>query len=197
MKPNSERTARRMKILTRTLLAGVGVLVLGLVVALFLPATWKVERAIVIHAPPAAVFPYLNTLKKWSEWTVWYDAGTERQVSFEGPDAGVGAIMRWSDRKSRGELKIVESRPREFLAYDLAFNEGEFTMRGELALAPVAEGTRVTWSSHGDVAGKLLGRYFILPLDRLMGGDFERNLARLKQRIETSGARERSKPRAQ
>jgi len=102
-----------------------------------------------------------------------------------------------NEAKVGDTVEIVESRPREFLAYDLAFNEGEFTMRGEFALAPVAEGTRVIWSSHGDVEGKLLGRYFILPLDRLMGGDFERNLARLKQRIETSGARERSKPRAQ
>lgn len=40
-------------------------------VAFLLPREVAVSRAITIAAPPEAVFPYINDLKKFNAWSPW------------------------------------------------------------------------------------------------------------------------------
>ena len=59
----------------KKLLIALGVLVVGLlifaVVILLQPGTFRVERSIVIAAPPEAVFVQVNDLHNWNAWSPW------------------------------------------------------------------------------------------------------------------------------
>src|SRR6266542_2665195 len=45
-----------------------------LLVSLFLPSRYRVERSTLIRARPEAIFTTVNTPKKWPEWTAWTPA---------------------------------------------------------------------------------------------------------------------------
>jgi Polyketide cyclase / dehydrase and lipid transport len=63
-----------------------------------------------------------------------------------------------------------------------------------LVLAPEGTGTRATWSLDTDFSGSLLGRYFGLALDRMVGPDYEKGLAQLKALAESAQAAGMSTP---
>ena len=63
------------------------------VVGILLPGTVEVTRSVEIAAPPEQVFPLLNSLDAWTEWTPWGDV----QSRIEGPAAGAGARRVWDD----------------------------------------------------------------------------------------------------
>ncbi|MBI5612188.1 MAG: SRPBCC family protein [Gammaproteobacteria bacterium] len=173
-----------MKIVKRVALAAVAVVIILLIVSVFLPSKWTVERTVHIAAPAAAVFPYINSLKQWPAWTVWYEREPDLRVSYDGPEAGVGAISRWAGKDGEGEMTVTASEQDKAVSYDLVFNNGEFRVRGVLRLAERDGGTAVTWTSDGDVGRNPVGRYFALFMDRWMGRDFEHSLATLKKTLE-------------
>lgn len=174
-----------MQSLKRIFIATMAFLLLLLVIGYLLPSAWRAERAVVIRAPASTIFPYLNSLKQWREWTVWHQQHPERQTEHSGPDAGVGATSRWSGENGRGTMKIMQSERNRLVAYTLLFNGGEFRADGTLALIPEGDGTRVVWSAAGEVGRSPVDRYFALILGRRVGGDFEDSLTLLKQKLET------------
>ena len=47
-------------------------------IALFLiPATWTVEREVVVDAPPEAIWPWIVDLERWPEWSPWQEGAYE------------------------------------------------------------------------------------------------------------------------
>jgi uncharacterized protein YndB with AHSA1/START domain len=160
------------------------IVVVLLFAGLLLPKDWQVERDIVIQTPPSAVFPYLNSLKKWREWTVWYAREPELATEYSGPDAGVGATSRWKSDDGRGAMMILESRPERRVDYQLLLDGGEFVMHGSLHLIPVDAATRVVWRAGGVGGDNPVERYMTLMFKFWIGRDFEQSLARLKERLE-------------
>ncbi len=63
-----------MKVLKISLGLIVGLVLLLLLGSLLLPSQWQVERSLRVKAAPAEVFPYVNNLSKWPEWTAWYQS---------------------------------------------------------------------------------------------------------------------------
>ena len=49
-----------------------------------------------------------------------------------------------------------------------------------LQLSPTASGTDVTWTMHGEHVGFMGLMSRVMPLDKMLGKDFEKGLARLK-----------------
>jgi len=174
-----------MQRLKRILIATVAFVLVLLAIGFLLPSTWQVERSVVIRAPAPAIFPYLNSLKQWREWTVWYRQHPEMTTEYSGPDAGVGSTSRWSGEDGRGVMKIMQSERNQFVAYTLLFNGGEFRTDGALSLMPEGEGTRVVWRAAGEAGRNPANRYFALFLGYWIGGDFADSLELLKQRLET------------
>ena len=171
-------TVRRVVLLTLALVA------VFIIVGFFLPAQWRVERQVVIAAPPAAVFPYLNDLKQWRAWTVWYAGKPDLKVEYSGPAAGVGATSRWQDEDGRGVMKIMDSRRNGLVEYTLVFDGGEFVMHGSLRLLPEPGGTRVVWRVVGDVETNPLRRYFAQVVRLWVGGDVKDSLEQLRVLLE-------------
>lgn len=174
-----------MQVLKRILVGVTLVLMLAIAAGFLLPAAWQVERSVVIQAPPAVVFPELNSLKRWRDWTVWFEREPDVRVEYSGPDSGVGATSRWRGQDGRGALKIMRSDSDRRVEYQLLFDGGEFVMDGVLLLAPEGAGTRVTWRARGEAGANPFARYFALLLPYWIGRDFEASMENLRTRLET------------
>lgn len=173
-----------MQRLKRILIAAMLILLAAFAAGLLLPRAWVVERTTVIAVPQAAVFAEINSLKRWRDWTVWYERYPNMPGEYSGPEAGVGATSRWVADDQRGAMKIMKSEPGRLVEYELLLDGGELRMDGTLVLAPEGAGTRVTWRTGGDAGFNPLRRYFALLMSYWIGRDFDASLARLKTRLE-------------
>lgn len=181
----SEITQTRTR---RMLLMVTAIVVMLVIISFGLPARWRVERETVIVAPPAAVFPYINSLKKWREWTVWYDANPDLPTEYSGPEAGLGATSRWNDGHHRGAMKIMRSQNNVVVEYLLIFDAGEWEMPGVIRLTPRPDGsTHVIWRAGSEAGANPLQRYMTLVMKYYIGRDFERSLERLRSVVEAQG----------
>lgn len=115
---------------------------------LFLPATWVVEKAELIHATPDDLFALINSLDEWPNWTVWSSDNEDSNLSFEYPDQkeGLGASQIWKSNKMNGTLAITESTVNKEVKYQFDIKEGNLTLLGTIVLAPADTNyTQIAW----------------------------------------------------
>ncbi len=192
MSSSRRSKSRRIKrVLGNIAVVVLGVIALLLLVGLFLPHQYHVERSIDLQAKPEVVYPQIAGLRHWPEWTVWNkELDPTVQFTFDGPDSGVGASYAWTGTKvGQGHLKITQADPAKGVWYDLDFNAGQYPSTGSVTMAAAGDRLRVTWVNEGDFGKNPVNRYFGLAIDRLIGPDFEKGLARLKIAIEGSAPR--------
>lgn len=159
-----------------------------LMIGLFLPRTYHVERSIDVQAGTGAIYPDLAGLRRWPEWTVWNrDMDPDVEMTYGSPDTGEGAEYSWRGPKlGNGQLKLVKANPATGIAYELSFDNGSMLSEGAISMEKAAGVVRVTWSNHGSLGKNPVNRYFGLMMDRIMGPDFEKGLQRLKMRAESA-----------
>lgn len=165
------------------------VLVGGVVgVGLALPDTVHAERSIVIDAKPATVFTVLNGFHQFNKWSPWAGLDPSTAYTSEGPLFGVGAKQSWASQDPNvgsGSQEIVEAQPYERISMRLIFSGFDAENYSVFTLQPEGENTRVTWGYDSTFHGNLLGRYFGLIVDKMIGPDYEKGLAKLKALVET------------
>lgn len=172
---------------------GIVVLVIGILVAGFAvvvalqPSTYHVERSAAMTASPADVFAQVNDFHKWEAWSPWAKLDPSAKYSYEGPEAGKGAIIRWAGNHEVGEgsMTIVESRPNELIRIQLDFVKPfEDTAMTEFTFKPQGDQTVVTWSMSGQ--NKFIGKAFCLfmNMDKMIGEKYEQGLANMKALVE-------------
>jgi len=168
---------------------GIGAVVgLLLIVGLVLPSKIHVERSITIAAPQGTVFSALNGLREFNKWSPWAKYDPNMTYTFSGPETGVGARMEWQSKEmGNGSQEIIAVENDQRITVALDFGEmGKAT--AYYALQPAAASTQVTWGFDEDVGMNLLGRYFGLVMDSMIGKDYEKGLASLKSLLETPAA---------
>jgi effector-binding domain-containing protein len=170
----------------RNLLIFVAVVV-GLLVAIgfVLPDTAHVERSVTIDRPPSQVFTVLNSFRRFNEWSPWDAIDPNAKYTYSGPAIGVGAKESWTGNKDvgTGSQSIVESKPYDSIKMALDFGDmGQAS--ATFTLTPSGQGTKVTWGIDISAGGKLIGRYFNLMMDSMVGKDYEKGLAKLKSFVE-------------
>jgi uncharacterized protein YndB with AHSA1/START domain len=156
-------------------------------------ATYTVERSTRIGAHAADVFRLLHDFRRWTAWSPWEDLDAGMQREYSGPATGTGSTYAWSGnrRAGRGRMEITRVEQPTLVEVAVSF-EKPFKSRSTTTfrLTPVAgedDGTEVTWTMVGPrplpmrLAGPLVN------MDRLVGRDFEKGLARLKAVAETPG----------
>lgn len=172
----------------KKILIGVGVvLVIFIVVVALQPSTYSVSRSQVINAPPAAVFPHVNELKKWAAWNPWEKLDPNMKMTYEGPEAGVGSSYSWVGNSDVGEGKmtITGSKPNESIQFKLEFFK---PMAGvsdtEFKFKPQGDQTEVIWSMTGKNNFFAKAICLFMNMDKMIGGDFEKGLAQMKTVVE-------------
>lgn len=158
------------------------------VIGLFLPTTYHVERSIVIDASPATIHPLVNDLERWGEWDPWSDDDPTVVITRGSVTTGVGANQSWTSKSGNGQLTFIDSDPKRGVTYNVLF-DGQFKSVSkvyyEILNTGEASSTQVTWSlTGGEDAPKVIGGYFALAMDGMVGPFYERGLAKLRNAVE-------------
>jgi len=89
--------------ITMTLLLIIIIIVaIPLVIALFVPKEYSVERVMVINAPKHDVFNYLKHIKNQDYYSKWVMTDPNMKKTFTGTDGTVGFIYAWDGNKKAG-----------------------------------------------------------------------------------------------
>ena len=162
-------------------------LVLGIVVVLVLagrkPKVSRVKRSTIIQAPADKIYPFINDLHKWVEWSPYEKLDPAMKKSYSGPPEGNGAVCEWegNGKVGKGRMEITETRrpSRILMSLDMikpfkCNNVVEFKLDGQ------GSKTEVTWDMHGPqpFIGKVMSVF--INMDKMVGKDFEKGLANLK-----------------
>jgi len=175
-----------MNILKKVGLALLALFGLVVVVGLVLPKTAHVERSIVIDAPRSTVFTVLNGFGQFDKWSPWADIDPDATTTLEGPAMGAGAKMSWAGNAEvgSGSQEIIESSPYGSIKVRLGFGDFPGDFVATYTLAPEGAGAKVTWGFDANYGDSIMGRYFGLLSEGMLGPDYEKGLARLKTLVE-------------
>ena len=151
--------------------------------------TFSVERSVTIDAPPVRVYDQIANFHNWTNWSPWEDTDPELRRTYSGAEWGTGAVYGWSGNRKAGQgrMEITDATEPEGVQIDLVF-EKPWKARSDtwFTIAPEGSGSRVTWSMTGKntLMTKVMGIF--KSMDKFLGPDFERGLARLKTTTEKS-----------
>lgn len=150
---------------------------------------FKNVHEIAIDAAPAEAHALVNDFRQWRQWSPWEEKDPELERHYSGSESGAGAEYDWTGNKQvgTGRMRITDSTP-ERIEIDLEFIK-PFKARNKTVFefVPEGDGTRVVWTMTGErgLLMHLAGRLFV---DKALGEDFERGLAKLKAAAEGGGA---------
>ena len=161
-------------------------LILLVGIGLLLPSHTTVERSIVISAPPAQIFPHVNSMRAFHAWSPWTAIDPDTQYTFEGPESGVGSRMTWhsgNQQVGAGSQEITISLPDQQISTTLDFG-GKGQGVASFFLEPRAQGTLLRWQFQTEFGWDLFSRYVGLMLDSMIGASYDKGLRTLKTRVE-------------
>jgi effector-binding domain-containing protein len=172
-----------MKTFKRIIILLVAIIVLLIIIGFLLPKSYKVERTIYIKANTQGIYGMVAYLGKWDLWEPWSkQMDSTVTYEFKGTDGQVGATRMWNGKKlGDGMMTITAMTPGQSVNYDLAFRHGNIKSQSSMILEPSGDSCKVLWSVSGDLGNNPMNRYFGLFMNKMMGPDFEKGLARLKK----------------
>jgi uncharacterized protein YndB with AHSA1/START domain len=161
------------------------VIVIPLVVAIFVPKDYSVEREIIINKSRQEVFEYVKYLKNQNEYSKWarMDAGME--TYFKGTDATVGFISGWKSNNpdvGKGEQEIKKITEGERIDYELRFIEPfESTEQTYMALETASDSiTKVKWGFDGHMNYPMNLMLLFYDFEKMLSEDLDTGLSSLK-----------------
>ena len=162
------------------------VIAIFLMVAACRPADFKIQRSVLISAPPAVVFAHVNDLHKFQEWSPWAKMDPGSKTTFEGPDSGVGAALRWEGKKTgAGKMTLTESEPNERVRFRLDFTKPfKGTNLADFTITPEGDQTRLNWVMTGKYNLIMKAAGIFMDCDKMIGDQFEHGLGYFKSLVE-------------
>jgi hypothetical protein len=158
-------------------------ILLILLVAGMKPNDFTVERSIAVQAPAEKIFPLINDFHNWMQWSPWEALDPALQRTYSGNPSGVGSKYAWHGNKKvgSGAMEVTSaSAPHQvvikldFITPFEAHNITNFTV------TPAGGGASITWTMKGTSPFALKVMDIFMPMDRMVGKDFEKGLAALK-----------------
>ncbi|MBL7716272.1 MAG: SRPBCC family protein [Bdellovibrionales bacterium] len=175
----------------KKILALLGILVglVGLMAAIsyLLPSHWKVERSIIIQAPPERIYPWVSDFKAWAKWSEFDTADPQIRYTYSGNATGSGSERTWiSKSMGNGRQRITYAEPKTGIDFELTMMDTGFHIQGHLKFQAVDGGTQVIWTDSGVSGGNPVVRWVAFFMDWILGGPFERSLEKLKTQVESA-----------
>ena len=161
-----------------------GLIILILLVALFLPAEYNVQRSITIAASDSAVYAFTSDFNHRKSWDPWIAQEPTAKVTVSGPAGQVGSKWAWQGEQiGSGSMIITELNSARSIKSEIYF--GEETQPGYVTwqFTPENGSTQVTWGIRGELdypVGRIMG----LLIGGFVGQSFETGLSNLKEVIE-------------
>lgn len=174
-----------MKIVKFCLLPLLVLVSLPFIVGLFFPKEWNVEVSQEFDAAPEEIHPWIDELKRWPQWATMGAGESQFEFSFEGPEAGVGAVAFSKGSGSRIRWEITASDPQKGVWFDELL-EGTTHAKGAITFEARGDTTLVTWLDKGTLGSIPVVRLFHPLMESSLTSAFEANLQTLKQKVESS-----------
>jgi len=178
-----------MKALIWILIVVVSIIGLILLTALFVKKDFAVEKQIEINKPKQEVYNYVVLLKNQNNFSKWATIDPAKETTFSGVDGTVGFVSAWKSENKNvgsGEQEITKIDPGKRIDYELRFKEPmEDTNMAHMTLDSIGENkTLVKWGFEGVMKYPTNITLLFLDIDKLIGGDFEFGLNKLKGILE-------------
>ncbi|GGF26961.1 SRPBCC family protein [Echinicola rosea] len=178
-----------MKILKTALLAILGLAVLVLIIAAFVPREMNVEKSVVINRPVEEVFDYVKMLKNQNEFSVWMTIDPKMKKSYEGVDGTVGAVTKWDSQNEevgKGEQEITAIEANKRIDSELRFiRPYESTAQAYMITQKAsAHQTKVIWGFHGESKYPMNLLQKIIGIEEILGDQLQQGLDTLKDQME-------------
>jgi effector-binding domain-containing protein len=164
-----------------------GLLFIVVLIALFLPGSYHIERSIIIEKDASVPFGMAKDFRSWDKWSPWHEIDTNMQKTYSETTGEVGSWYSWNSENpdaGKGKITITHIEDNSLIENELAY-EGMGSSIATYKFEPVNNGVKVTWGLHGD--GKHMpwymlipSRYYNLMMDNMMGSAFEKGLQKLK-----------------
>ncbi|MEV6767782.1 SRPBCC family protein [Nocardia sp. NPDC051030] len=150
-------------------------------------AEFDIHRETVIKADPAQVQALIDDFHQWRKWSPWENLDPSMEREYSGADRGIGAHYAWhGNRKAgRGDMEITAITD-DAIGIHLNFEKPwKASNQVRFEFIPQGDTTSVTWRMTGKQTGPmaLIGK--LIPMDKLVGKDFEKGLAQLKAALES------------
>lgn len=169
------------------LLALAAAIAVVLVLAMTKPATFSVVRSTTVNASAAKLHAMINDFHAWGDWSPWEKLDPALNRTFSGAATGKGAIYEWTgnNKVGAGRMEILSEIPGAKVEIKLDFiRPFEGHNLTTFTITPGANGTAVRWEMTGPNAfiGKVMSVF--MNMDDMIGKDFEKGLANIKQAAE-------------
>lgn len=173
---------RYFKIVKGILAVLFGLFALFVIVSLFLPSDYEVDREIVINAKYSTIDNLIATPAEWTKWSIWNpEKDSTIKFNFEGPQSGKNAEMYFKgDLLGDGKLRIDEYS-QTAIDYTMSFADGSFINKGTISLNQKSNEVLVKWKLYGNVGWNPFAKFFRNTLQDLLATDIDENLKNLKK----------------
>ncbi|MEO6523102.1 MAG: SRPBCC family protein [Mucilaginibacter sp.] len=167
----------------------VGLVVLLLIIAAFSRKDYAIERQIVINKPQQEVFDFIKYLKNQDHYNKWWTMDPDAKKDYKGIDGTVGFIAYWDSQNKQagqGEQEIKKITDSQRLDTEIRFIR-PFAGIANIFMttdAITTTQTKVTWGMSGAYKYPMNIMLVIMKMDKLLGGDLEISLSRLKDYLE-------------
>ena len=162
--------------------------ILVVIISVFLPSSFELERKKVVNADKEQIFKQVNDLKNWKNWAPWalkdatiYDI----EESYSNPSFGKGATFIWeSDNEDigKGNIEVLESISNSYIKNGINF--GFIESIGEWNFKDVEDGVEVTWGLNVEFGFNPISKFYGLFMEDQISPDYELGLERLKMLTE-------------
>ena len=144
---------------------------------------FRIERSAALRASPEAVFAVISDLGRWEAWSPYAAMDPATVSTLSGDPASVGGSYEWKGPKmGAGRMEITSISPGERVVMKLEFFAPmKATNEATFSVAPTPSGgTTVTWAMTGERPWAMVVLAMLLRLDRMVEGQFDQGLARLR-----------------
>lgn len=177
-----------MKILKTIGLVFAGLIFLIVIISFFLPGSYHVERATVINADAAIPYNMAKDFREWDKWSPWHKIDTLMVKNYSEIQGTEGSWYTWDSKNpdaGKGKITITKLKENEFIENEMAF-DGMGVCTATYKFEPAEGGVKVTWTLDGEGKGMpwymiIPSKYFNLAMDNMVGKDYEKGLAALKE----------------
>ncbi|RXQ95724.1 polyketide cyclase [Ancylomarina salipaludis] len=162
-------------------------IILVFILHLVAPKHYQVERKIVVSTQIDTVFKSLCSLKEQQMWSPWAEMDPNMKVEYRGVDGQIGSVSHWvgNDDVGEGEQEVTKIEGNTYIETELRFLKPfESTSVGFLKLKEVDNQTEVTWGFYGENKFPTTIIMLFMNIDKQIGPDFEKGLAKFKTYIE-------------
>ncbi len=165
------------------LIAVAAIVVIFVIVVASQSETMRIERSIIIDAPASVPFELVSNMRAWQQWSPFEALDPQMEHTYSGPASGVGSATAWKGNKKAGEGAMIVTDARE---YELVLIKLDFfkpfraTNTAEFIFKRQGDQTLVTWAMLGKKNFMFKAVHMLMNMDKMLGNDFNRGLAKLK-----------------